>query len=130
MRLVGLVGRITGIAAGVLFIGGMFLPYLDLSSPFAGTQTHSYWELFTRSDVMVFVIAISAIDCLAIGLVIASRPLAALAAGLAGFAFGVVAPYDLQGLRTFGTGGWVMLIAAFVMLVGAVVAASAPRWQR
>jgi hypothetical protein len=77
-----MVGRIIGIAAGVLFIVGMFLPYLefivgmflpylDLSGPAQGRMTHTYWELLTRSDVIVFVVTIAAIDCLAIGLLVA-----------------------------------------------------------
>jgi hypothetical protein len=123
---VRLVGRIMGIAAGALFIVGMFLPYLDLSGPAQGEMTHTYWELFTRSDVIVFVVTIAAIDCLAIGFLVAPRPLAAVAAGLAGVALGLATPYDLEGLRTtFGIGGWLMMIGAFAMLVGAVLAASA-----
>jgi hypothetical protein len=115
-----------GIGAGVLFIVGMFLPYLDLSGPAQGDMTHTYWELFTRSDVLVFIVTIVAIDCLAIGFLVAPRALAAVAAGLAGLAFGLATPFDLEGLRTtFGIGGWLMMIGAFAMFVGAVLAASA-----
>jgi hypothetical protein len=115
-----------GIGAGVLFIVGMFLPYLDLSGPAQGDMTHTYWELFTRSDVLVFIVTIVAIDCLAIGFLVAPRALAAVAAGLAGLAFGLATPFDLEGLRTtFGIGGWLMMIGAFGMFVGAVLAASA-----
>jgi hypothetical protein len=122
----GFVGRIIGIAAGVLFIAGMFLPYLDLSGPAQGGMTHTYWELFTRSDVIVFVATIVAIDCLVIGFLVAPRALAAVAGGLAGVALGLATPYDLEGLRTtFGIGGWLMMIGAFAMLVGAVLAVSA-----
>ena len=121
----GLVGRITGIAAGALFIVGMFLPYQDVPGTLGGGTAQTYWELFTRSDVIVFIVALAAIDCLACGFVVAPRALAAVAAGLAGVALGLAAPYDFQGLKsTFGAGGWLMTLAGFAMLVGAVLGCS------
>jgi uncharacterized protein DUF2510 len=124
----GLVGRIIGIAAGALFIGGMFLHYLAAPSASVGSFANaSFWKLATRVDVILLILVVAAMACLAIGFVAAPRVLAAIAAGFAGVAFGVAFPFEAQSFNDFGPGMWVMAIAALAMLVGAVLASAGAR---
>lgn len=119
----GLVGRIIGIAAGAVFIGGTFLDYLAASSgTFGRLANASFWKLATRVDVVLLILVVAAMACLAIGFAVALRVLAPIAAGFAGVAFGVAFPFEARSFNDFGPGMWVMAIAALTMLVGAVLA--------